>query len=421
MPKQAVELGPLAVRRLLRPGRHMVGGVAGLALLVDGPESRRWVLRTMVAGKRRDLGLGAFPGVTLADARAKAAQLREQIRQGVDPVAEARAKRAALAAERAKAMTFEQCAAAYVAAHRAGWKSAKHAQQWENTLVQWAYPKLGALLVRDVELAHVLAVLEQPADPERPQGPNFWIAKTETASRVRGRLESVLDWATARKLRQGENPARWRGHLDKLLPRPAKVAKVEHHAAVAVETVGKFMQQLRTMPGQGSLALQFLILTAARSGEVRGMTWEEVDMHAGVWTVPPDRMKAGKEHRVPLSDAALALLSAQPRVEGVDFVFPGSGGRMLSDMTLTATLRRMGETATAHGFRSTFRDWAAERTNYPREVAEMALAHAIGDKVEAAYRRGDLFDKRRRLMQDWAAFLDQPAAGTGNVVALKAL
>lgn len=418
MPKQAKELGPLAVRRLVKPGRHMVGGVAGLALLVDAPESRRWVLRTMIAGRRRDVGLGAFPGVTLAEARAKAAQLREEIRKGVDPVEEARAKRAALAAERAKALTFEQCAAAYVAAHRPGWKNAKHAQQWDNTLAQWAYPKLGKLLVRDVELAHVLAVLEQPADPQKPQGPSFWNAKTETANRVRGRLESVLDWATTRKLRQGENPARWRGHLDKLLPKPSKVAKVEHHKAVRVDEAGAFMERLRAMPGQGSLALQFVILTAARSGEVRGMTWAEVDLQSGVWTVPAGRMKAGKEHRVPLSDAALALLSAQPRVEGVDFVFPGSAARMLSDMTLTATLRRMGETATAHGFRSTFRDWAAERTNYPREVAEMALAHAIGDKVEAAYRRGDLFDKRRRLMQDWAAFLAQPSAVAGDVVPL---
>jgi integrase len=374
------------------------------------------VLRVVVAGKRRDVGLGAYPGVTLAAAREKAAEARSLVRNGIDPVEQARAARSQLQAETAKALTFEQCAAAFIKAHREGWKNAKHAQQWQSTLAQWAFPKMGALLVRDVDQAHVLAVLEQPANPAQPEGPNLWGGKTETASRVRGRIESVLAWATARGMRQGENPARWRGHLDKLLPKPSKVAKVEHHAALPVADMGAFMVRLRQMQGSGAKALEFAILTAARSGEVRGMTWAELDLQVGIWTVPASRMKAKKEHRVPLSNEALALIKAQPRIAETELVFAGAGGRMLSDMTLTATLRRMEVAATAHGFRSTFRDWAGERTAYPREVIEHALAHQLKDKAEAAYARGDLFDKRRRLMQDWSAFVDSVGAPSAEVI-----
>ena len=416
MPKIADELGPLAVSRLKTPGFWPVGGVAGLALRVTPTESRHWVLRVVVAGKRRDVGLGAYPGVTLAAAREKAAEARSLVRNGIDPVEQARAARSQLQAETAKALTFEQCAAAFIKAHREGWKNAKHAQQWQSTLAQWAFPKMGALLVRDVDQAHVLAVLEQPANPAQPEGPNLWGGKTETASRVRGRIESVLAWATARGMRQGENPARWRGHLDKLLPKPSKVAKVEHHAALPVADMGAFMVRLRQMQGSGAKALEFAILTAARSGEVRGMTWAELDLQVGIWTVPASRMKAKKEHRVPLSNEALALIKAQPRIAETELVFAGAGGRMLSDMTLTATLRRMEVAATAHGFRSTFRDWAGERTAYPREVIEHALAHQLKDKAEAAYARGDLFDKRRRLMQDWSAFVDSVGAPSAEVI-----
>ncbi|WP_374435330.1 tyrosine-type recombinase/integrase [Inhella sp.] len=414
MPKVAEALGPLAVSRLRErngPGFWPVGGVAGLALRVTPTGAQHWVLRVLIAGKRRDIGLGAYPGVTLAAAREAAAKARDAIREGRDPLDERRVRRAELAAERAKALTFEQCAEAYIAAHKASWKNAKHRQQWGNTLAQWAYPTLGQLLVRDVDLPHVLAVFEQPANPADPEGPSLWAGKTETATRLRGRIETILDWATVRKYRAGENPARWRGHLDKLLASPRKIAKVEHHAALPIDAVGAFMKRLRGMSGMGPLALQFVILTAARSGEVRGMAWAEVDMQGAVWTVPKERMKAGAEHRVPLSSAALELLRSVPRIDGAELVFPNSKGGMLSDMTLTAVMRRMGAEAVPHGFRSTFRDWAAERTNYPREVAEMALAHTIGDKVEAAYRRGDLFEKRRRMMEDWAAFLaiDAPA------------
>jgi integrase len=251
----------------------------------------------------------------------------------------------------------------------------------------------------------VLKVLEQPADPTKPDGPSLWLAKTETASRLRGRIEQVLDWAGARGYRAKDNPARWRGHLDKLLPAPSKVATVEHHPAVKVAEVGAFMVKLRDAEGMGARALEFAILTAARSGEVRGATWAEIDLAGKLWTIPAARMKAGKEHRVPLSDAAVSLLKALPKVPDSEHVFTAPRGGQLSDMTLTAVLRRMEEVAVPHGFRSTFRDWAAERTNYPREVCEMALAHTVAEGAEAAYWRSDLFDKRRRMMDEWAAFL----------------
>jgi integrase len=397
----------MAVRKLTSDGLHFVGGVSGLALHITKSGARSWILRVMVGGKRREMGLGAYPSVTLAQAREQAREARALIRRGIDPIEQQRAAQSALNAAVASALTFRQCAERYIAAHEASWKNAKHGQQWTNTLTQYAYPVMGKLLVRDVGLAHVLQVLEP-----------IWATKNETASRLRGRIELVLDWATARQLREGLNPARWRGHLDKLLPRPSKIAKTEHHPALPVDGVAAFMARLRAAHGMGARALEFAILTAARSGEARGADWSEIDLKAGVWTVPGSRMKAGREHRVPLSDTAVALLNALPRLDGVDLVFPAPRGGQLSDMTLSAVLRRMKVPAVPHGFRSTFRDWAAERTNYPRDVAEMALAHAIGDKVEAAYRRGDLFEKRRRMMTEWAAFLARVEAPESKVVPL---
>lgn len=393
MPKLAKELQALTVSKLTMPGLHFVGGVQGLALQVTGG-SRSWLLRANIGGKRRDMGLGPYPEVTLAQARDKAREARELIRQGVDPIARQQAAQSALRAAVAEALTFKECAEKYIKAHRAGWKDAKHAQQWENTLAQHAYPSMGGVLVRDVKLPQVLAVLEP-----------LWTTTNETAVRLRGRIELVLDWATARGLREGPNPARWRGHLDKLLPKPSKANNREHHTALPVAEVGAFMVRLRAAEGMGARALEFAILTAARSGEVRGATWAEMDLAAKVWTVPADRMKAGKEHRVPLSTEALALLGELPRGKPDEPVFKAPRGGVLSDMTLSAVLRRMDVQAVPHGFRSTFRDWAAERTSYPRDAAEMALAHAIGDKVEAAYRRGDLFEKRRLMMAEWAQFL----------------
>ncbi len=405
MGRKAKELGPLAVNRLTTPGLHFVGGVAGLALQATASGARSWVLRIQVGDKRRDMGLGGFPDVTLASARDAARTARAKVKEGVDPIANARALRSALKAEQAAAKTFKVCALAYIDTHEAGWRNAKHAQQWRNTLQTYAYPLIGELLVRDVGLPQVLAVLEP-----------IWTKKTETASRLRGRLESVLDWATTRGYRAGLNPARWRGHLDTVLPAARSVANAGHHSALPVGEVGAFMQSLRDQAGMSARALEFTILTAARSGEVRGARWNEIDLDAAVWSCPGERMKAGKEHRVPLSDAALAILAALPH-EGHDtLVFASPRGGMLSDMSLTAVLRRMKVDAVPHGFRSTFRDWCAERTNYPREVAEMALAHAIGDKVEAAYRRGDLFEKRRKLMNDWAAFCAQPEPRKGAVI-----
>jgi integrase len=410
VPKRKAEMSALEVKRLVNPGLHFVGGVPGLALQVTPTGARSWVLRATVGGRRRDMGLGAFPDVPLARARESARDEREKIRKGVDPIEERRAARSALRAAVAAAMSFDEAAEKYVAAHSAGWRNPKHVQQWTNTLAQYASPVMGALAVSDIQLPHILQVLEP-----------IWHAKTETATRVRGRIESVLDWATTRGLREGPNPARWRGHLDKLLPKPAKIAKVEHHAAVPIGEIAALMARLKAAEGMGALALQFAILTAARSGEVRGATFDEIDRDAKLWTVPAERMKGHREHRVPLSDAALAVIdraSAMPHVDGSRFVFAAPRGGQLSDMTLTAVLRRLEVDAVPHGFRSTFRDWAAERTNYPNEVAEMALAHAVANAVEAAYRRGDLFEKRRHMMDDWAAFLARTET-PGKVVPMK--
>jgi integrase len=404
MPKKAESLSAVAVGRLNEPGMYAVGGVPGLHLRLLPSGAKTWILRVMVEGKRADMGLGGFPAVSLADARAAGKDLRQQIASGGNPVAERHAQRA----ERAAAQTFAQAAEAYITAHAPGWKNAKHAAQWRSTLDTYAMPVLGALLARQIELRHILAVLSP-----------IWETKTETASRLRSRMELVLDWATAHGQREGLNPARWRGHLDKLLPKPSKVAKTQHHAALPVGEVGAFVGRLRQQDGMGARALEFAILTAARSGEVRGATWGEIDLVAGVWAIPGGRMKAGRDHRVPLSGAALALLAGLPRVAGSDLVFQSPRGGPLSDMTLSAVLRRMEVAAVPHGFRSTFRDWAAERTAYPGDLAEMALAHTIGDKVEAAYRRGDMFDKRRRMMEEWASFCATVASSGAEVVPLR--
>jgi integrase len=389
---------------------HFVGGVDGLALQITSSGAKSWILRAMIGGKRRDMGLGGYPDVTLAGAREAARAAREKIRQGVDPIEEARAAKSALIAANAKAQTFQQCALAYIAAKEGEWANAKHGQQWRNTLETYAYPVIGKMLVRDVDQAHILRILEP-----------IWTNKTETATRLRGRMESILDWATVRGYRNGANPAQWKGKLDKLLAAPNKLNKVEHHAALPYGEIGAFMTELKAAEGMGAKTLRFLILTAARSGEVRGARWSEIDMSKRLWTVPAERMKAGREHKVPLSDAVIELLKTHPRFEEVDLVFPNTKGLELSDMTLTSVLRRMNREFTVHGFRSTFRDWAAEQTNYPRDVCEMALAHAIGDKVEAAYRRGDLMEKRTRLMADWAKYCAfVRSTNPINVIALNA-
>ena len=397
----AKELSPLAVSRLTEPGFHRVGGVTGLYLQINERGARSWVLRMMVGTKRRELGLGGFPTVGLADARTKARAVREQVENGLDPIAEKRKKREMLIAEQRRP-TFKKCAEQFMAMKSAEWRNDKHRQQWVNTLNQYAYPTIGDLPVHEISQRHVLTILEP-----------IWTVKTETANRVRGRIENVLDWATAHGERTGVNPARWRGQLDKLLPSPKKIAKVVHHPALPYEQLAEFQQRLNQYPSISAKALGFAILTAARSGEVRGATWEEIDFAKRIWTVPADRMKGGKEHRVPLSRRAIALLKTLP-AQKTGIVFATQKGNALSDMALTMLLRGVWPGITAHGFRSTFRDWAAEQTSFPREVCEQALAHALPNQVEAAYRRSDLFDKRRELMDQWAAFCRKKPLQTPN-------
>ncbi|UZT80738.1 integrase arm-type DNA-binding domain-containing protein [Ectopseudomonas chengduensis] len=426
MPKKAKELSALAVSKLKTEGRYAVGGADGLHLRIAGA-SRAWVLRLAVGTRtdakgntvvhRRDIGLGSYPEVSLAEAREKARELRKQVRDGIDPIEERKVTKVRAALEAAKSKTFEECANAYIEANRAGWKNEKHVQQWQNTLATYAFPKIGQLPVAAIDTGLVLNVLQQETGEDKAQ---LWHAKTETASRLRGRLESILDWAAFRGYREGENPARWKGHLEHELPARSKVQKVEHHAALPYAELGAFMVELRKREGLSARALEFAILTAARSGEVRGATWAEIDLPGRIWTVPAERMKAGKEHRVPLSDEAVKLLEALPRIVGNPYVFPAPRGGQLSDMALTAVLRRMERGGlTQHGFRSTFRDWAGETTAYPREVCEHALAHKLADGVEAAYQRGDLLAKRARLMADWARYCGTVQGNAENVVAMK--
>jgi integrase len=391
MARAVGRLSSLAVGRLRDPGLYPDGG--GLYLQISRLGGKSWLFRFRADGRERWMGLGPASLVGLAEARRRAEEYRRQRLAGIDPIEARRAELEASRLEAAKAVTFRSCAESYISSHRAGWRNAKHGAQWGATLETYAYPVFGDLPVQAVDTGMVVKVLEP-----------IWAAKTETASRLRGRIEAVLDWATTRGHRQGENPARWRGHLENRLPAPTKVQKVRHHAALPYSEIGAFMADLQRQEGIAALALRFLILTAARTGEVLCARWDEIDTATRTWTVPAERMKGHREHRVPLSDAALEVLRQVGEVRGGDFVFPGGkAGRPLSNMAMLTLLRRMERAdLTAHGFRSTFRDWAAERTDVAREVAEAALAHTIADKVEAAYRRGDLFAKRRQLMHAWA-------------------
>jgi integrase len=373
-----------------------------------------WIYRYMLNKRAREMGLGPLALFGLAEARAKALDARKLRHEGIDPIEARHASRAQMRLDAAKAMTFKQCAEAHIKAHCAGWRNGKHAAQWAATLATYAGPVIGALPVQAVDTSLVLKVVEP-----------IWTSKPETAGRVRGRIEAVLDWAKARGFRAGENPARWRGHLDKLLPAPSKVRRVEHHAALPYNDLPGFLVALRKQEAIAARALEFTILTASRTGETIGARWSEVDLLEKTWTVPEGRMKMGREHRVPLSARALAILEEMQahRLADDGFVFPGGKpGKPLSNMAFLMLLRRMKrDDVTAHGFRATFKTWASERTAVQNEIVEAAMAHVVGSKVEQAYRRGDMFEKRRRLMQQWATFCTTaPAQETAsNVAALR--
>ncbi|TXH13378.1 MAG: site-specific integrase [Gammaproteobacteria bacterium] len=414
MPRIAKQLSDRAVGAIKQEGRHAVGGVPGLHLKVTAG-SRAWVLRVTVADKRRDMGLGSYPAVSLSDARAKARSIQDALQRGELPDTIAHQRRNAIAAAVVEAKTFDWCIGQYLSAKSHEWRNVKHRRQWENTLIQYAGPIIGRLDVSLIELPHVMEVLTAPQSDR--EGRSLWDSKNETASRLRGRIERVLDWATVSGYRQGLNPARWRGHLDAVLATPSKVQKVEHHRALPFTDVPAFMTDLRQREGIAARALEFVILTAARSGEVRGATWAEIDQKAKIWAIPAERMKAGKAHRVPLSDAAVKLLQAMPRIDGSELIFPGAKGP-LSDMSLTAVTRRMGTDCVPHGFRSSFRDWAAD-ARFPREIAELALAHtSTKGAVERAYWRDDALDQRAELMAAWAGYCAGVAGQ--NVVRLHA-
>lgn len=400
MPRKAKEMSAAEVRKIAHPGtggnRNVsVGGVDGLLLQVTPTGARSWLLRATVKGKRRQIGLGSYPDVTLAQARERARGVKDMIWQGIDPLAEKRR------------LTFAKAMEKTLEARTAEFRNEKHKKQWRSTLETYAVPMLGNMAVSDIDVSDVLRVLEP-----------IWTTKTETASRLRGRIEAVLSWASVGGHRAGDNPARWRGNLDAVLPKPGKVTKVKHNPALSLADAADWFTDLRKRDGMATRALEFVALTAARSGEVRGATWAEIDLDAGVWIIPAERMKAGKEHRVPLTQEAVALLKALPRMKGSDYVFPAARGGALSDMALSACMKRINEArdggyldprsgrpAVPHGLRSTFRDWAAERTEFERDMAEIALAHSVGSTVERAYRRGDMIEKRRQMMAAWARFL----------------
>ena len=402
-------LTALKVKSLVEPGRY--GDGDGLWLQVRDATHRSWLLRYTRHGKARQMGLGPYPHLGLAEARDAAVAARQQIKAGIDPIAE-RQRKAQADLVAVQVTTFQAVAEMLIASHEATWRHEKHRHQWRSSLLTYAFPVLGKMPVREISTGDVMKVIEP-----------LWHEKAETASRLRGRIEAVLDYAAARGWRVGDNPARWRGHLANLLPKRSKVSEVRHHPALPWAEIGAFMAALRAEAGQAARALEFIILTASRTNEVLGARWSEIDLAERSWTIPASRMKAGREHRVPLTDAALTLIRALPPPPadvGDSHVFAAARpGRGLSSMAALMLLRRMKRSdLTAHGFRSTFRDWAAERTNFPREIAEAALAHTLRDKSEAAYRRSDLFEKRAKLMEAWGQFCGKTPA-VGDVLPLR--
>ena len=430
MPRAAKELSALDIKRMKHPGHgrnvtFAVGGVSGLVLQITPTGSRAWLLRTQVGDKRREIGMGGFPDVTLAMARERARVAKDKIRQGIDPVVERKAARAALSTAQRRGLTFADAVDRCLAAKLDAFGNSKHRDQWRNTLQTYATPELGAMLVQDITVQDVVRVLEP-----------IWQEKTETATRVRGRIEAVMSWATVAGHRSGDNPARWLGNLKELLPAASKVAKSDNQPAVQIEDAPRWFAAIRARDGMGSRAVEFAALTAARSQEVRGAQWDEIDLKSGMWTIPAQRMKMDREHRVPLAPEAIAMLKVLPRFADNPLVFPAPRGGKLSDMTLSAAMKRLHETdvsqgepgfvdrvskrpAVPHGLRSTFRDWVAEHTHFPGDMAEVALAHKISNAAEASYRRGDMIEKRRAMMGAWSGYLTGKVAG-GNVISIAA-
>lgn len=402
-------LNALQVARLKEPGYYADGG--NLYLQVAPGGSKSWIFRFTLDGKTREMGLGGVSTFSLAEARERAALQRKLLADGEDPLTVKKARQLERRLSEANIITFDQAAEKYIEAHEPSWKNAKHVAQWRTTLKVYASPVVGDLPVSQIDTALVLRILKP-----------IWNEKTETATRLRGRIEHILDWAKVQGYRSGENPAAWRGHLDKLLPAPRKVAKAGHHAALPWKNIGFFMVELRKSPGLAALLVELIILTATRTSEAVYAKWSEFDLKEKLWTIPKDRMKSGREHTVPLSDAVLSVLKrieAETLTRGGGYLFPGSKGKPLSNMAGLALLRRMERTdITVHGFRSTFRDWCAEASDYPNHVAEMALAHVIDDKTEAAYRRGELLEKRRALMHDWSVSCNTVPSG-GTVVPIR--
>jgi integrase len=406
------KLSAKKVESLKRIGYHADGG--NLYLRVVSPTTKSWMFRFTFDGKRRDMGIGSYPEMSLEKARDRAHELRRIVKSGVDPIEQRKADQAAKRAEQNNAVTFAYCAEQYIESHRHGWKNAKHAQQWANTLEQYAYPVIGDTLIKDVDTALIMRVLHP-----------IWLTKNETAGRLRGRLENILDWAEVHGFRSGENPARWKGHLSNLLAAPNDVKDRKHFKALPYTEINRLTQALRQNGSVSAMALEFLVLTAVRTHNVIGAVWEEIDFENRIWVIPAEKMKGRKrnrrEHRVPLSSRAVEILKNLYELKTGDAVFPGrSKGGFLSNAAMDKLLQQtLGIDATVHGMRSTFRDWASERTAYPHEVCEMALAHTIRNQAEAAYRRGDLIEKRRNLMEDWLRFCETAADAVGTVVAFK--
>lgn len=428
MPKIAKELSALETKRLTSPGWHAVGGVAGLLLQIrppareGDPSPRSWILRLRVAGQRQPIGLGSFPQVSLAQAREQARKLSLEAKGGVNILERKRAQRSALIAAASRNKTFRDCAEAYMEAHASDYTNEKHRKQWASTLEGYAFPLIGRMLVSDVSMRSVLDVCLQETTHRNGVTGKLWHTKPETAKRLLDRMRTVLDYATVNEYRSGTNPATWKGFLDTQLPSPRGLKVVKRHPALPYRLAGDFIAKLRRNTCISAKALEFLILTGVRSGSVRLAEWSEIHIEEKLWVIPPEHTKAKREHRVPLPPQAVTLLKALPQMADTNKVFPSAKGKALTDMSLNQLMRGMRERgeltveAVPHGFRSTFRDWAAEQTNYPDEIRKAASGHTVGDAVKEAYQRSDLLEKRRRLMAEWANFLDKPSVANAAKV-----